>query len=269
MREKTSTTLIGGMQKSHHFKLIKRKAKPALEGRHYPSIKRLPSEEEIYDPIKNETRTIRYAIGEPSIFKDEQPEKVVLGDIIFQNGSIIVPKTTPNLIKFLTLSNFNAENKNRKPEKMRIFTELNPERDAEQILEKEETVARAKALVFTMDFEDLRGYARVLGVNVNRSVAEIKHDMLTLAAKDPSGFVAGIDDPLTKRQQVIMDAHSCGVIEISGKGAFWKHGDDKKLITPIPTGRDGVAWFAEWVGTDKEGGIAYREIEKKTQKLLG
>jgi len=262
-------TLLGGMQKAHHFKLVKRNAKPALAGRYYPSIKRLPSEEEIFDPETGKTRAIRYAIGEPSIFKDQQPAEVVLGDIIFQNGSIIVPHTSPSLIDFLQHSNHNAENPHRKPEKQRIFMELNPERDAEKELEKEESVARAKALVFSLDFEDLKGYARVLGVNVKRSVAEIKHDMLTIAAKDPVRFIAGLDDPLTKRQQVIMDGSSCGILEISGRGAFWKHGDDKKMIVPIPVGRDGVVWFAEWTMTEKEGESVYKELEKKVQKLMG
>ncbi len=254
--------------KSHHFKLIKKRKKPALQGRYYPSIKRLPSEEEIYDPQQNKTRTIRYAIGESSIYKDDQPEKVVLGDIIFQNGSIIVPHTSPTLIEFLTVSNHNSENPHRKQEKERIFAELNPARDAEAELDKEEAIARAKAMVFTMEFDDLRGYARVLGVNVKRSASEIKHDMLRKAAKDPNGFMAGIDDPITKRQRVVMDAISCNILEVSGRGAFWKHGDEKKMITPIPSGRDGVAWFAEWTLTEKEGETVFRDLEGRVRKLM-
>jgi len=267
MREKENTPL-GGMMKARHFKLTKRNPKPALKGRHYPSIKILPSEEEIYDPKDNKTRTIRYAIGEASIYKDEQPAEVVLGDIIFQNGSIIVSYTNPSLIEFLTLSNHNSENPHRKTDKSRIFVELNPARDAEADLEKEEEIARAKALVFQLPFDELKGYARVCGVNTKRSVAEIKHDMLRLAGKDPVGFVAGLSDPLTKRQQIVLDAVSCGVIEITGKGAFWKHGDEKNIITPIPSGKDGVVWFAEWTMTDSEGGSVYKEIEKKTQTLM-
>lgn len=268
MRDKSESPLVG-VQKAREYRLVKRNPKPALAGRHYPSLKRLPSEEEIFDPIEGKTRYIRLAAGEPSIYKDEQAEKVVLTDIIFQNGKIIVSHTSPNLVEFLTLSNHNADNEHRIKGKQVIFKEVNLARDAEKELEAEESVARAKALVFSLPFEDLKGYARVCGVNVNRSVAEIKHDMLTLATKDPKTFVAGLDDPMTKRQQMIMDASSCGVIEISGKGAFWKFGDEKNIITPIPTGRDGVLWFTEWTMTDSEGESVYKEIEKKTQKLLG
>jgi len=259
---------LGGMLKARHFKLTKRNEKPALKGRHYPSILILPSEEEVYDPEKNITRTIRYAIGEASIYKDEQPAQVVLGDIIFQNGSIIVPYTNPALIQFLTLSNHNTENPHRKTEKERIFVELNHAKDAEKALELEEAVSRAKALVFTLPFEEIKGYARVCGVNTKRSVSEIKHEMVRLAEKDPKGFMAGLDDPKNKRQQTLYDATSCGVIEISGKGAFWKHGDEKKIITPIPAGVSGIEWFAEWTLTDEDGKEVYKEIDKKTQALM-
>ncbi len=267
MREKENTP-IGGMLKARHFKLTKRTSSPALRGRHYPSIKVLPSEEEIYDPQTNKTRTIRYAIGESSIYKDEQPTSVVKSDIIFQNGSIIVPYTNPSLIEFLTLSNHNADNPHRKTEKVAMFKELNPAKDAEKSLEIEESVARAKALVFTLPFEEIKGYARVCGVNTRKSAAEIKHDMVLLAGKDPAGFISGLDDPLTKRQQVVMDACSVNVIEISGKGAFWKHGDQKNLITPIPSGQDGIVWFSEWTMTDEDGKSVFKEIAKKTETLM-
>jgi hypothetical protein len=267
MREKENAPL-GGMLKARHFKLTKRNAKPALTGRHYPSIKVLPSEEEIYDPETNKTRTIRYAVGESSIYKDEQPQVVVKSDIIFQNGSIIVAHTNPSLIEFLTLSNHNAENPHRKTEKRIMFKELNPAKDAEQALEIEEAQARAKALVFTLPFDEIKGYARVCGVNTKRSASEIKHDMVTLAGKDPKGFMAGLDDPLTKRQQVIMDACTVSVLEISGKGAFWKHGDTKNLIIPIPAGQDGIVWFAEWTMTDEDGKDVFKEIAKKTETLM-
>lgn len=258
-----------GVQKARVYRLLKKNYKPALKGRNYPSLKRLPSEEEIFDPITGKTRYIRFALGESSIYKDEQPAKVVLADIIFQNGKIVVPNTSPNLIEFLTLSNHNADNEHRKSGKIKIFAEINKSKDAEVELEKEEIIARAKALVFSLPFEDLKGYARVCGVNLQQSPSEIKHHMLVLASKDPVGFVAGLDDPMTKRQQIVMDALSCGIIEISGKGAFWKFGDEKNIITPIPTGRDGVLWFTEWTMTDPEGDSVFKELEKKTQKLLG
>jgi len=268
MREHDINAPLGGILKARHFRLTKRNSKPALRGRHYPSLKILPAEEVIYDPEKDQSRTIRYAIGETSIYKDEQPAEVVLGDILFQNGSIIVPYTNPTLIKFLTLSNHNGENPHRKPEAERMFVELNPARDAEEALEKEEATARAKALVFTLPFEQIAGYARVLGINVKRSASEIKHDMVRWAEKDPKGFMAGIDDPKTKRQQGVYEATGCGVIEVSGKGAYWKAGDKKSLITPIPAGVHGVEWFAEWTLTDDEGKEVYKEIEKKTKALM-
>jgi hypothetical protein len=92
--------------------------------------------------------------------------------------------------------------------------------------------------------------------------------MLVLAKSDPAKFMSGIDDPLMKRQQVVLDAASFGIIEISGRSVNWILGDKKSLITPIPVGQKGVEWFSEWTMTDKDGDGVYKEIEKKVSALV-
>jgi hypothetical protein len=259
-----SETKIG---KPTVLRLVKRNAKPALRGRYYPSIKRLPSEELIYDPKSDSNRTIRYAPGEQSIYKDEQPAKVVLGDIVFQNGSLVVPHTNPMLRKYIELSNFNQLNPNRIKGSRVIFTILDPERDARVEMETEVAQIRAANAALTMEFADLKAYARVLGVNINNGSEVIRHDMLVLAKKAPEKFMAGLDDPLVKRQQVILDAMSYKIIEITGRSISWNMGDKKSLIVPVPIGQDAISWFAEWTMNEKDGDKVYSEIEKKVKKF--
>jgi len=158
------------------FRLIKKNAKPALKGRYYPSIKRLPSEELIYDPTTKTNRTIRYAPGEQSIYKDEQAEKVVLSDIIFQNGSLIVPFTNPMLLSFLEKSNFNQSNPARIKGSRMLFSVIDKDKEAKVEMASEVVQIRAANAVLQMEFADLKAYARVLGVNINNSGDMIRHD---------------------------------------------------------------------------------------------
>ena len=249
------------------FRLTKKNQKPALEGRYYPSQKTLPSEETVYDPVANKRRTIRYAPGEQSIYKDEQPEKVVLGSIIFQNGSLVVPIDNPILLEYLENSNFNMTNSLRIKGSKVVFRALDPAATAKDIMANEVDQVRVSNAVLTMEFADLKAYARVLKVNITNEGDIIRHDMLQLAKKDPAKFMAGIDDPLVKRQQVILDAMQYRIIEIAGRSISWVFDDKNSLIVPVPVGQDPVAWFAEWTMNEKDGERVYSDIEKKVKKF--
>lgn len=258
---------VQAIQKPVLFQLVKKNHRPALAGRYYPSQKRMPHEEIIFDPTTNSNRTIRYAPSEQSIYKDEQPTKVVLGDIVFQNGSLVVPHTNPLLIRYLEKSNYNQGNPNRVKGTRAIFKVIDHEADAKKLMEVEVSQIQAANAVLGMEFSDLKAYARVLGVNINKSTEEIRHDMLVLSKKDPVKFMAGMDDPVVKRQQVIMDAMSYHLIEANKNGISWVLGDKKNLIVPVPIGQSPVAWFAEWTMSEKDGEKVYEEIEKKLRKL--
>lgn len=249
------------------FRLLKRNHKPALKGRYYPSIKTLPSEEIVYDPETKSRRKIRYAPGEQSIFKDEQPEKVVLGSIVFQNGSLIVPQNNPMLLNFLDKSSYNKENPVRLREVKASYTMLDPEGEAKDNVDDEIAQIRGANAAIAMSFDDLKAYARVLGVNMSNSASMIRHDMIRLAKADPDGFMNGIDDPLIKRQQVILDAIEYRLIEVSGRSINWIMGSEKSLIIPIPLGQRPVPWFAEWTMNEKDGDKVYEELEKKVDKF--
>jgi len=268
MREHTNDVLSGNLKnKLVTFKLIKRRTKPALAGRFYPSIKRLPSSEEVYDSKKDITRTIRYAVGESSIYKDEQPLKVVLGDIVFQNGYLRVEHTNPTLLKYLATSNLNVENPDRKTQHTAVYIEMNPDKEAGLSMEKEISQAQAISTVAGMDFDDLKGYAKVLGVNVNLGAKEIRHNMIVLAKAEPTKFLNGLDDPVVKRQQIILNGIEMKIISAGTRGVHWIMGDKKQLITPVPPGMVAVQWFAEWTMGDKRGEEVFEEIKKRLKKL--
>jgi hypothetical protein len=262
------------MKKSIHdnkpivYRLIKRIAKPALQGRHYPLYAPIPSTDEIYDPESDSMRTIRYATGEPSIFKDEQSEKVKLGSIVFQNGKIVVERRNPNLIQFLELSNHNADNEDRVGNRTTLFRKEDQGKVAKLSVDSILIETQAVNAVLSMKWDKLAAYARVLGVNTDKSSDEVKHDMIVIAKNSPQKFLDGIDDPRTTRKQVVMDAMKYGIITVKGRSVKWTIGPENSAILHVPAGREPVEYLAEWTMTEREGEDVFKEMKKRLDKLL-
>lgn len=250
------------------FRLVKRNSNPAVEGRHYPGLQKLPNEEVIYDPATKTNRTIRYAPGESSIYKDEQSPLANITDILFINGSLTVEYTNPLLLDYLQKSNFNAENPFRLREKEAIFVEYNPEKAVAAEVDNELLTAQAITLITTLEWDQLKGYARVLGIDVNRSVKEVKHDLILFAKRYPKQFIEGIDDPLVGRQQVVMEALDNGIVKLSARTIFWNEKGKAAPIITAPIGMsDPIRYFTEWTMGDKEGEKVYLEIQKRVEKI--
>ena len=249
------------------FQLTRKRHKPALAGRFYPLQFRLPSTEEVYDRESNKTRMIRYAIGETSIFKDEQAEKVKLADIVFQNGKIVVSHTNPNLLRFLELSNHFIGNPDKIRGKEVIFRKIDHSISAKVNVDGIVLESQAVAAVLAMDFPKLKGMARVMGKRIDKSSDEILHDMILFAKKDPKGFLDGIDNPLTARKETILTAREYNLILFSGRSVKWNIGDTKGVIVNAPVGANTLDFFADWTMRDKDGEEVYAEIEKRIAKM--
>jgi hypothetical protein len=256
-------------QKPFIFKLTKKRQQPALEGRFYPMHRRISSTETIYDSERNIMRTIRYAPGEPSIFMDEQSTKVKLGDIVFQNGKIVVDRRNPNLKNFLELSNHNADNPDRMDGKEVVFKLIDDAKTAKENVSDIVKTNQAVSAAIAMEWDIMKGYARTLGVNVNKSTDEVRHDMILIAEKDPDKFLDGIDNPVTKHKQVILDAQQYKLITIQGRSVKWDIGEKKGIIVNIPVGRDALEYLAEWMMTEKDGEDIYKDIQSRLSKIMG
>lgn len=248
------------------FVLTRRKIRPALAGRHYPGYFRMPSVEEILDEKTNKVRTIRYALGESSIFKDEQSEKVTLGDIIFVNGTLTLDRMNPNLLAYMSLSNHNEGNEARNPSKTVFFRKLDPagsaKIDVDIIIEE----TKAVSLALGMEFSKLVGYAKIVGIDTNREVSEIRHDMVLFAKKNPKLFMNGVDDPKVARQTVIGKAREMGIVKFEGRSVKWNTGTSTAPILTVPVGMKVAEYFAEWTIREKEGGEVFDEIERLVNK---
>tara|TARA_R110001583_G_scaffold83165_7_gene219876 strand:- start:1684 stop:2601 length:918 start_codon:yes stop_codon:yes gene_type:complete len=244
------------------------KSNPYGEGSKHNMTYRLPSVDEIFDVEKNTNRKIQYVLGEESIFAKEQSDNPVLADIIFVNGALIVTPQQVNLLKYLELSNHNDSNPNRMPGKTALFYMVNVESDTKDTVETMEVEADALYMARSMEPQKLVGYARTLGINVDRSMYEIKHDVMSFARENPSVFLKSIDDPRTERKQVILDAIDYGIIVFShhANEINWVMGTKKPVIIHTPVGVEKLDYFVEYT-FDSEGEDVYKEIQKKMKKM--
>lgn len=257
---------MANKKKSTIYQLSQRNEAPATHGKNYPATARVPSLDEIYDEETNTNRMIRYVIGEPSIYEDEQTgDKPVLGDIVFTNGILPVPYNQATLKKYLEASNYNGGNPNRIEDKRVLFQAVNNEFDAEKSIKDMEVEYLATDTLMKMEAQKMVGYARAMGVDVDRSMYEIKHDMMIMAKSNPTLFMEEISNPMIERKQVIMDAiDEMVVIEIKGKRQFvW--GDSKELIFTVPVGVDPIDALTEYT-FDDEGTSVFSRIKRLMSK---
>lgn len=251
------------------FKLTHKNESPATEGRFYPGVQRVPSEDVIFDPVTKKTIPIRYSVNEESIIKSEQSQFVELTDIIITNGSLRVFEDKPTLLEYLRLCNWNKDNPNRVKGKTHIFYEYNPEKVAAELIEAEELEIDARHKAKHMDFEELSQLALGVGMNVNRSAKEIRHDMMLFAKTKPREFMESLDNPKIKRRVEVLEAIELGILRKEQRAIYMKETLEDVSICVIPVGQDPVDYFTEWTLSEKEGEEAFKIVMKKREKLLG
>ena len=249
-------------KKSTIYQLSYKNEVPATQGKNYPSSSRIPSIDEIYCEETNTNRMIRYVMGEQSIFQDEQSSvNPIIGDIVFTNGLLPVQYNQVTLRKYLDACNYNANNPNRIDSKKVLFDVINNEFDAEKSLDEMEVQYLAVDTLMKMEAQKMIGYARALDIDTDRSMYEIKHDMMVMAKNNPKIFMDEISNPMIERKQIIMDAiDEKIIIENKGKRQFiW--GDTKDLIFTVPVGINPVDALTEYTMGD-EGTPVYSRIKR-------
>lgn len=244
------------------YQLSYKNERPATAGKNYPSNSRIPSIDEIYCEETNTNRMIRYVMGEQSIFQDEQTsDNPIIGDIVFTNGVLPVQYNQVTLKKYLDACNYNGSNPNRINSKKEIFNVIDNEFNAEKSIKDMEVQYLATDALMKMDAQKMVGYARAMGLDVDRSMYEIKHDMMVMAKNNPQLFMDEISNPMIERKQVIMDAvEDKIVIENKGKRQFF-WADTKELIFTIPVGVNPIDALTEYTFND-EGTPVFSRIKR-------
>ncbi len=233
----------------------------------YPIVSLIKAEDIIFDPETGENKKIRYVPGETSIYADEQSENAKMREpIAFNNGYLFVDHTNPTLTKYLSLCNANGSNPHRIKSKSIIFTAKDDEKSAQQKIEEVGNTMEAVQSALKMPVNELMGYAKVLGIKIDRSVDEVRWDMKVQAEKNPKGFLAGMNDPRTEMKQVLLMAQESGIISMKGKSVTWSASGNTICIPPV-----GIKPLDKMVDycSQGEGEQVYAEIERRLQAING
>ena len=237
------------------------KANPYGQGSKHNMTYRMPSVDEIYDAETNKNRKIQYVLGEETIFAKEQSDNPVLADIIFVNGALIVSPQQVNLLRYLEMSNYNESNPNKMPGKVAIFYKVDIESDTKDTVEDMEVEADALYMARSMEPQKLVGYARTLGINVDRSMYEIKHDMMVMAKGNPQLFMDEISNPMIERKQIIMDAVENEVVTYAQGKRQYLWSDNKQIIYTVAVGLEPLDALTEFTFED-EGTPVFSRIKR-------
>ena len=233
----------------------------------YPVVSLLKAEDIIFDPITGQNRKIRYVPGEASIFADEHPETAKMRDpISFTNGFLFVPHTNPTLKLYLDTCNANGSNPHRIKSKNMLFKVKDDKKTAQDRISKVTDTMDAVQSALKMPLNELVGYAKVLGVNTNKSVDEIRWDMKVQAEKNPKAFLAGLNDPRTEMKQLLLMAEESGIISMKKTAVTWVSSGNTICVPAI-----GVKPIERMVDfcSEGEGEQIYAEIERRLQAING
>lgn len=196
----------------------------------------------VYDEEKDMVREIRYCERENSIWKDEQAPNSVKTPVIFRMGRLFVPKTKPNLMKFLKVHPGNKANGGSSFE---IIDEM---KKKSVNIDQEFLINDAINLLRTKDLDDLLSVAAAYNMDVDRPVAEIKHDLLLKAKKDPSGFINSFDNPSVAMKAKLRMAQKYNIIKMDKDAVRWF--DTNRMIISVPAGQDPVDVFTRYCLTE-------------------
>ena len=208
----------------------------------------------VYDEESGMVREIRYCENENSIWKDEQAERSVKTPVIFRMGRLFVNERQPNLKAFLEIHPQNKANGGS------LFELVDNLKKVEVDIDNEFLVNDAINLLRTKELDDLLAVALAYGMDIDRPIAEVKHDLLLKAKAAPKTFIESFDNPVVSMKSMVKQAVSYQIIKADNDGVKWF--DTNKHIISVPAGQDPVDVFVRYCMTEAAAPVV-AEIERQ------
>lgn len=208
----------------------------------------------VFDEDTKRVREIRYCENEHSIFKDEQNEKSVKTPVVFRMGNLVVREDQPNLQAFLDAHPDNKSNGGS------LFFLVDKKKDVEKDIDTEFLINDAISLLRSKEADDLLAVALAYGMNINRNMSEIKHDLLQKAKSSPKSFIESFDNPVVLMKAKVRQAISFQIIKTDSRSVKWF--DTNKHIISVPAGQEPVDVFVRYCMTEAGADVAL-EIERQ------
>jgi hypothetical protein len=208
-----------------------------------------------FDEDKGYERELKYTSNQKTCFVDEMKGEQRLQHIIFENGSLFVPKNKTILQKLLSLYH---------PHRNNLFQEHKPVEIAENQIDILEMEFEAMSAAMNLDIDMAEAVMRVeLGSKVSEmSSKELKRDLLLYAKKNPALFLELVNDDNVQLRNFGIKATELNIIKLSSDQRHFVWGsNDRKLMT-VPFDEHPYSALAQWFKTD-EGMEVYTNIEKR------
>ena len=169
-------------------------------------------------------------------------------------GRLFVPKEKPNLMKFLSIHPENQANGGK------LFQLVDRVQAAALDIDNEFLVNDAINLLRTKELDELLAVALAYGMNVDRPIAEVKHDLLLKAKSNPKVFIESFDNPVVSMKSMVKQAGDYQIIKLDQNGVKWF--DTNKLIISVPAGQDPTDVFVRYCMTEAAAPVV-AEIERQ------
>jgi hypothetical protein len=200
-------------------------------------------------------REIKYCRNQQTIFVDEMKGPQRLGHIVFRNGQLFVEKEQVQLQKFLSLYH---------PDRNRIFSEFNAEKEAEADIDVLELQLEAMNAAKNLDIDRAEAIMRTeVGDRVVKMASkELKRDLMIFAQENPVLFLELVNDENINIRNMGIKSVEQGIIKLSqDQRTFTWASNDRKLLT-VPFDENPYSALAAWFKTD-DGIEVYQSVEKK------
>ena len=207
---------------------------------------------QFFDEGEETLKSLCYGTNQKSVFEDEQSGDVILGSIIFQNGKLTVPRTNPQLQKFLEIT----------PDNGIVFEEFKPDEIAEKELSSLEVEMEALQTAMALTLPEIESIALSLyGSSVlSKKTAEVKRDVFLYAKSNPESFMKLASDDLTKLKGLAVRATELNLAQYKGN-AFY---NGETLLCKVPFDEtDKFNTLARWMNDTDEGKAFNKYVQSK------
>jgi len=129
-----------------------------------------------------------------------------------------------------------------------MFELVDIKKKREVSLDSEFLVNDAINLLRNKELDELFSVAVAYGMDIDRPVAEIKHDLLIKAKTNPQSFIESFDNPAVAMKTKIRMAQKYNIIKLDSDGVRWF--DSNHLIISVPAGKDPLDVFVRYCLTE-------------------
>lgn len=208
-----------------------------------------------FDKEAGYEKEMKYCENQKTVFVEDMKGPQRLGQIVFRDGMLVVPKNKVTLQKLLSLYH---------PDLNKLYYEVDNEKEADADLDVFEMEMDALQAAMSMELDQAEAILRTeLGNKVSEMKSkELKRDLYIFAKQNPQLFLElANDDNLEVRNKGIKAVEN-GLIILSEDQRTFKWASTGRKLIEVPFDENPYSALAAWFKTD-DGIDVYKSVEKQ------